>query len=175
MFYESYYPKKELEVISRELKKFSLRFLLYNNWIYKLEKNCFIGFYFVRKLLESKNKITDNIRHYKISVKSYKFIGKKTRWQPFGDEYDYDNPIEELLSIRDLTHQFVHSQLFFGWKEGSGLKYILVASDKKIYEKIYQIDIDDVIKIFKIFSENNVVKITTTYNEKSGNFDVQCS
>lgn len=177
MFYESHYPKKELKDISKELKWFSVRFLLHNNWIYKLEKGCFIWFYFVRKLLESKNKVTDRVRHYKVDVKSYKFIWKKTWAQPFwfDNEYDYKNPLKETLTIKDLTHQFIHSQLFFWSKEWKWLRYILLTSDKYIYDRIYEVDIEDIIKIFIVFSEDYVTKISSTYNEKSWNYVIKCS
>lgn len=177
MFYESGYPKNELKSISIELEKYSRRFLLYNNWIYNLEKNCFIWFYFVRKLLESKFKVTDRIRHLKVNVKTYKFIWRRRHFPPFWDidEYDYENPEDEILTIRDLTHQFVHSQLFFWWKEWKWLKHIFVASDRMLYEKIYKIDINDIIEVFKVFSEDYVTKISSTYDEESDRFIVNCS
>lgn len=42
MFYESFYPKNELKNLSKQLIEYKKRFLLYENWQYNLEKNCFI-------------------------------------------------------------------------------------------------------------------------------------
>lgn len=79
-------------------------------------------------------------------------------------EYDFESPNIENLDIKEITHQFVHSQLFFGIKEWRWLKYICVASDRKIYERIYQIDIWDIIKIFRLFGENEVTSTRSQYD-----------
>lgn len=170
MFYESRYPKKELKDIAKQLMSFSNRFLLHESWGYKLEKICFIWFYFVRKLIESKHKVTDDIRLLKIKVCSYKFIWQKRLYLPVGapDEYDYESPVNEILTIRELSNQIVHSQLFFSSKEWKGLKYIYVSSDKKIYDRIYAIDIKDVIDLFMLIGFNDVKCISMTRTEEGG-------
>lgn len=166
MFYESRYPKKELKEIANQIYGFSKRFLLHESWLYELEKSCFIGFYFVRKLLESKYKVTDKIKKASIEIVSYNFIGKKGLYLPMwaSDEYDYNNPNKENMRIMDLAHQFVHSQLFFWKKEWSGLRYVYVSSDQNIYHKIYEIDVSKIIEIFKSFSEDSVSEIRSKYD-----------
>lgn len=176
MFYESRYPKNELKNISKELWEFSKRFLLHENRLYKLEKSCFIWFYFIRKLIESKYKITDRSKKLEINVKSYKFIWKKRLRQPIWgyDEYDYEKPTKEKMNIKNLTNQFVHSQLFFGVKEWKWLKYIYISSDYTLYNKIYEIDIKDIIIVFNTISKDFVTSITNTYKKNKDKVFTTC-
>lgn len=176
MFYESGYPKKELKEISQQLSKYKTRFLLYNIWQYNLEKSCFIWFYFIRKLIESQFKVTDKIRKMLIEVETCKFIWKKRLSHPFWsyDEYDFENPTKEIINLKELTHQFIHSQLFFGIKKHKWLTHIYVTSDFKIYDKLYKVNLDDIIKIFNIVSEDFVTSTTCQFDDKTGKVIIEC-
>ncbi len=176
MFYESYYPKKELKSLSNELKEFSERFLLHWNWQYKLEKNCFLWFFIIRKLIESQTKVSTNLKTIEINIKSYKFIGKKKLFRPYGypDEYDYESPKEEKISLYDLTHQFIHSQVFFWNKEKKWLKSIFVCSDFQMYKSIYEINIVDVIDIFIKFSDDFPTKLSAIKDIRTWKVKYNC-
>lgn len=177
MFYESFYPKNELKNLSKQLIEYKKRFLLYDNWQYNLEKNCFIWFYFIRKLLESKYKITDNIRKISIEVETCKFIWKKRLYQPIWDydEYDFENPQKISINIIELTHQFIHSQLFFWEKIKKGLSYVYVSSDFQLYKKLYKIDIDSIIEIFNTVSNDFVTSVITNKDIESWKINIKCN
>lgn len=170
MFYESHYPKEDLAKIANELESFSNRFLLYDSWCYELEKKCFIWFYFIRKLLESQYKITDSIKEQKIQVISYRFIWKMKLYQPSwgSDEYDYEHPTIEILSIRDMSHQFIHSQLFFWAKEWKWLGSVYVTSDYSLYKKIFEVNIKDIITIFRLVSVDYITSTQATRDPDTG-------
>ena len=191
MFLESSYPKNDLLKMSEELADFKINFWYdeedeekFNELSYELEKKCFVWFYFIRKLLESDCKITDNIKNIEINIVTYSFIWKKRLMQPFWDwdEYNYKKPNKEKIKILSLSHLFIHSQIFF-WNnfnryestkiinedeeyifEEEGLKFIYVTSDYFIWKKIFEIWIDNIIKIFNTFWNNYVSNMSRRRN-----------
>lgn len=157
MFYESKYPKKKLISISKQLVSFKKRFLLHENWLFKLEELIFIGFYYCRKLMESRFKVTDSVKK-SIIVNKYKFIGKKTLMWPIWvwDEYDFENPIEQKMKIQKICNLLIHSQIFYPRKDKKWLRSIFFTSDHDLYDHIYEVDIKYLIYIFEEFWKNTV-------------------
>jgi len=100
--------------ISNNLKRKYNQKIWSNRSYSNIEKDLFIGFYMIRKLMDS-NKIINSLNLTKICVKKYPFTGKYNNDFKYKSLYDLYNLYESediKLSLRDLCNQFIHSYFF---------------------------------------------------------------
>lgn len=156
MISDSLYWKDELLKLSQ---KVGLR-LAQRRWsqrsLFAVEKEVFIGFYSIRKLIESK-KISSPI-----SGKNYKVREFPRNSQP--DISLIDNPSKEFdftkykhvdISIADMCNQFIHSYYFLPvMPDGKALVGFFICSDYQRKKSIYFISVFDVVDIYKTVGEN---------------------
>lgn len=151
MISDSLYWKDELLKLSQ---KVGLR-LTQRRWnqrsLFAVEKEVFIGFYSIRKLIESK-KVSSSA-----SGKNY-----KVREFPRNSKFDIslvDDPSKEFdftkykqidISIADMCNQFIHSYYFLPViPDGTALIGFFICSDYQRKKSIYFINVLDVIDIYK--------------------------
>jgi len=153
---DSLFWKDELLKLSQ---KVGLR-LAQRKWsqrsLFAVEKEIFIGFYSIRKLIESK-KVSNSV-----SGKSYKVIEFPKNCQ-FNISL-IDNPSKEFdfkkynhvnISIADMCNQFIHSYYFLPViPDGRSLVGFFICSDYQRKKSIYFINILDVVDIYKTVGEN---------------------
>jgi hypothetical protein len=202
MIHESYYWRNELISISEKLnKKIKVQKNWSDSKFAKFEKKIMFGFYIIRKLMEA-NKLTNKVGSTKFEMKLYKNNGTKvTRMNNhrFDENYDLETFKMVKLDLKFLINQFIHSYVFVPvisvideeakkliesedlsedekievyYSSEKELTGILVNTDSNKNDSLYEINIHDIIEIFKKIGECNVTRIEMKYNHKKGDYDV---
>src|SRR5215467_6617939 len=97
MISESWYWKKPLLDMAMRLQKFRTAKRLTPKRLIQIERDVFIGFYSVRKLIESQTKLTDATKSLKLSVERYP-NRKRVNWfnnRCIDELYDLDKRSQE--------------------------------------------------------------------------------
>ena len=129
----------------------------------------------VRKLIESK-KISDTLRLKKTSVIRFPIKDTKINWRlkDYWDRlYNLSKGQKTELIISELCNQFIHSYIFSPYIpiEGSLIGFYF-CSDWSKNKQLYYISLSKVVGIFKSIGKNYPFKISATFNEKTGEYDV---
>lgn len=185
MISESYYWKSELLKYSSLIKKSQCSKRRWTSAQYgNLEKNVMIGFYIIRKLIES-YKLTNKI--VSTNICGIKYQLKKAGIHHFNNHrldefYDLENPLDASFSLDFLINQFIHSFIFrpiIEIKDGKlKREYVFTAllftsDSKKKY--LYQIDINEVVNLFKMLGNCNVTSIQWEYAPKKNHLTITTS
>jgi hypothetical protein len=168
MIYESSYWKDDLLKLAAKLE----RRLVQTRWgeknYYTIEREIFLGFYSIRKLIES-NKVSKSI-----AVKTYKVHEFPSQGKPESifndfkpDQYDFSKskPIE--ITIISLCNQFIHSHYFLPFFPiGKNLIGFFICSDYKKKSGIYLVTLFDIVSIYRLVGENypSTLEATRTSN-----------
>ncbi|HAS8362652.1 TPA: hypothetical protein I7715_22135, partial [Vibrio vulnificus] len=147
-------------------EKLTLR-LVQKRWgeknIYTLEKDIFLGFYSVRKLIESR-KISDSVKNQNYKVRKINFSGDPDKIIPSSVDSDYDlvsSTEIHTLNTMQICNQFIHSYYFVPFfPTGTSPVGFFVCSDFDKKNCIYFITIFDVVEIFKTVGENYPTTMT---------------
>lgn len=113
MIHESSYWKNDLIKLADKLE---LR-LIQSRWgdknLYAVEKEIFIGFYSIRKLIESK-KVSGSVKEKEYEVKQFLYKGNSDSFYSHFEESDYDMSKAEraTITLAQLCNQFIHSHHF---------------------------------------------------------------
>src|SRR6218665_1643686 len=113
MIHESSYWKDDLLKLACSLE----RRLIQTRWgeknFYTVEKEIFIGFYSIRKLIESK-KISDHVSEKKYKIHEFPYRGNPESIVTHmkGSEYDFNVLKDVEVSVYTLCNQFIHSHHF---------------------------------------------------------------
>ena len=151
MIYESRYWKEPLLRAATWLEKLRARDETIDASLARVEREIFIGFYAIRKLLDT----------FKVSTSTRKMTFGLL-WSPCLGQIDYMNShrIDELFDLgksltetRDigfLCHQFVHSYVFLTVLGVEGeLTGFYVSSDHSRSKKLYFISLEQVLCAFR--------------------------
>ena len=147
--------KKELLVIARRL----LRRLAQTKWsdksIYRLEKELFVGFFSVRKLIESKA-ISANVTSKKFSLmhfpawkQSATLNKNQLIYNPTPEQRKYH------LTIRQISNLFIHSYHVLPFGGNGMLCGLFVTSEFERRKGIFLILIFDIVTIFRLCAGHN--------------------
>lgn len=158
MIPDGYYWKKPLLEMARRLKKSNAFAEPSDAQLARIERDVFIGFYSVRKLIESEAKVTDAIKRMKVNVEWYPNRLPVT-WRNnhrIDDLYDLSSPGKEIRDIEFVCGRIIHSFVFVPvWDEhGHGLATFMFTSDIDRNKKLYSLSVDEVIQIFESFGSN---------------------
>lgn len=156
MIHDSYYWKDDLLKLSRKLESRLLQTRWGDRNFYIIEKEIFIGFYSVRKLIESK-KISDSIKSKSYEIKEFPHNGNQgSVSDPYRLE-DYILTQEKItkLSVAMICNQFIHSYHFIPYfHNGKNLAGFYFCSDHKSSTSLYFIFLNDIIDIFRSTGNN---------------------
>lgn len=175
MIWESSYWKDDL---LRQAKMLRFR-VQHKRWSEsssaKLEQTLMVGFYAVRKLIESK-KLTDSLTSKAIQVTEFAAASKPVHlynWHHIDRLYKLDTPKKAKIDLLSLCHQFVHSYIFLlSFDEDRKLQGVFVTSDRKRSSCLYHIEVQKVIDIFEQVGHNYPTKSMSTWNEKTGDYRI---
>ncbi len=156
MIHESSYWKRDLLKVSDRLE----RRLVQTRWgqknLYALEKEIFIGFYSVRKLIESR-KVSSSMKSktYEVMQFSYRGCPESILGDLAEDAYDFSKANKRRVSIHQLCNQFIHSHYFVPFlPNGRNLTGFFFCSDRERRSCIYLITMFDVIDIYRAIGNN---------------------
>src|ERR1700738_5074532 len=117
----------------------------------RLEREIFIGFYAIRKLLDTL-KVTDKTRAMTFSLKYVPAIGKVDylSWHHIEVNYDHKSVRSEERDLLFLCNLFIHSYVYTPLiGDDDHVEGIYVASDRIRLKKLYIIDLVQIIRAFR--------------------------
>lgn len=156
MIHESSFWKDDLIKLADRLE----RRLVQTRWgeknLYILEKEIFVGFYSIRKLIESK-KVSDSLKTKSYEVNEFPYQGcPESIVTHFKEgEYDLNKAKRAHMTINQLCNQFIHSHHFLPFlPNGKNLIGFFFCSDHKRTSCIYLITLFDIVDICRAIGNN---------------------
>lgn len=138
---------------------------------FSLEKQIFIGFYIIRKIMESK-KCNKTLHGTNYRIYSSPYSQKSGIMQNINHPLnDYNLPVGELelISIKELCNQFIHSYHFVSAVPfGHQLVGFYFVSHNLRKEKIYYIQLIIIIEIFISFFKDQKIELKLDTNKIIG-------
>ena len=158
MITESYYWKKPLLAGAKIIQKHMDAEAVSEAQFTRIEREIFIGFYSIRKLLEATGKVSANTRDMKVVLKQY----KKRADQPvvdwynrskFWNLYDLENDTRESCDLLYVAHRMVHSFIFIlsGNDEGHGAFF---TSDRDKERHLNFLSTDEIVRVFEMVGKD---------------------
>jgi hypothetical protein len=172
MIWESSYWKTDLLKQVAALKKRVTQKRWTEASLAKCEQNLMMGFYSVRKLIESL-KLTDIVADSSYQIRSYPPTGKRVTLlnnHKIDELYDLGAPRKETIKLKDLCNQFIHSYVFAPVVEGGGLSAIWLASDRQRSKALIEVTLATVIEVFEVVGNDEVDSARYTFNPKKGDY-----
>lgn len=153
MITESYYWKKPLLTGAKAIRKYMDAENISDAQFARIEREIFIGFYSIRKLLEATGKVSAETRDMKVVLKRY----EKRADQPivdwynrseFWELYDLDKPVLESRDLLYVAHRMVHSFIFTlsGDDDGNGAFF---TSDRDKETCLNFVSTDEIVRVFE--------------------------
>lgn len=152
MIWESSYWKDPLLKSATRLEEYSNLKGVNEAELIQIEKDMFIGFYTIRKLMDTV-KIKDSTRNLKVQL----------RWSPnlkqvdllnnhrIDELYDLEQTGNETRTLKFLCDQLVHSYIFMpAENEQGGISGFYFTSDRDRGKKVFYITTQAVIEIFTL-------------------------
>lgn len=158
MITESYYWKKPLLAGAKAIRKHMDSKDISEAQSARIEREIFIGFYSIRKLLEATGKVSTETRTMKVALKRY----EKRADQPIADWYNrsefwelYDlyKPAQEFRDLLYVAHRMVHSFIFVlsGDDDGHGAFF---TSDRDKDTRLNFIGTDEIVRVFETVGQD---------------------
>lgn len=153
MITESYYWKKPLLAGAKAIRKYMDAEDISDAQFARIEREIFIGFYSIRKLLEATGKVSAETRDMKVSLKQY----EKRADQPivdwynrseFWELYNLDKPALESRDLLYVAHRMVHSFIFIlsGDDDENGAFF---TSDRDKETRLNFVSTDEIVRVFE--------------------------
>jgi hypothetical protein len=173
MIYESRYWKEPLIESATLLENYAQQQTeLSEEDLAKIEKEIFIGFYSIRKLMDT-IAITDSTKGFQLVLVSYPNI-KKVFWYNshlYDELYDFNTENKETRSLRFVCNQIIHSYMFgIFQKEQGGFEGIVFSSDKDKDNKLYSMDTRQLVEIFRLVGNDDPVEHHIVRDPVTGEF-----
>lgn len=156
MIHESSYWKSDLLKLASTLERRIIQTRWGNKNLFVVEKEIFLGFYIIRKLIESQ-KISDSIIKRRHKLKEFRYSGNPESLLTHmrDNEYDLTRGETTNLTTIELCNQFIHSHHFLPFlPDGKHLIGFFFCSDRKRTSGIYLITIFEVIDIYRLAGLN---------------------
>jgi hypothetical protein len=141
----------------------------------QIEKDIFIGFYAIRKLMDTV-KIKDSTRDLKI----------KLQWSPnikrvdllnnhrIDELYDLEQRGQEMRPLKFVCDQIVHSYIFMpAENEKGGLVGFYFTSDRDKQKKLFYIGVQGVIDIFNLVGNDYPTESHSVRDPETGQFQTK--
>jgi hypothetical protein len=153
MITESYYWKKPLLTGAAIIRKYMDRENITDGQFARIEREIFIGFYSIRKLLEATGKVSPETRDMKVGLKWHPKRSDKplVDWynrSEFWELYDLEDPKSEQRDLIYVANQMVHSFIFIlsGDDDGHGAFF---TSDRDKKARLNFISTDEIVRVFE--------------------------
>lgn len=151
MIGESCYWKDPLLKSAVRFKAFSIKELEESDLV-QIERDVFIGFYSIRKLMDT-FKICDKIKQWKLSLGCHPNKGEVCIMHSHNLEeiYDLERKIQMTENLRFICNQIVHSFVFaICQSEHGGFEGILFSSDREKNSRLFNVTTGCLIDIFEV-------------------------
>ena len=126
-----------------------------------IEKAVFYSAFIIRKLIDCKVKISDEVDTYKFTLKGFrprKNVDLMHRW-PDENTHDWDHKVTTFTKLgRDVCNWLIHSYVFFfGCDEDGTVDSFFVSSDVDRNKMLYRIELKDWITYMEFVGNDSVV------------------
>ena len=141
----------------------------------QIEKDIFIGFYAVRKLMDT-IKIKDSTKNLKVKLRCSPNIKKvNLRNKHRIDElYNLKKFNQESRTLKFVCDQIVHSYIFMiEEKEDGKISGFYFTSDRDKEKKLYYITVQEVIDIFNLVGNDYPNNLHMVKNLETGEFNTK--
>ena len=141
----------------------------------QLEKDIFIGFYSIRKLMEAPGKVTDQVKETMLTLTWYPNIKRadSSNNHKLNKLYNLEAPASERRNIRFVCGVIIHSYIFTPLvNELGALSGIIFTSDRDKNKKLYTLSAMQVAGTFKRFGNDDVVSLVSIRNPETGDMEV---
>lgn len=178
MIFESAPWKGEVLQIANKLERRYNQKRWTERSFFLLEKELFLGFFCLRKLMES-NKVSTELQEKKIELAVYP-AGEKNitllNQHKFPELYNLYKGDRELISYWDVCNQFIHSSIFAPFTpSGKSLVGVYIASDRVKKNKLYYITLVKIIEMFRSVGNNYPARLNMQYDDKKKEYVVTSS
>lgn len=172
MIHESYYWKQPLLESAGQFRRFKELADIDEETYVKIEKAIFIGFYSIRKLLETETKVTDALKVGLHIISWFKHVGTEVTWRnnhKLDELYNLDKSHSESRDLGFIASRIVHSFIFnLCVNDNGGFDGILFTSDSDKNKKLYTLTADEIINIFELVGNNDVTKLEWSLCSETG-------
>lgn len=172
MFWESCYWKDPLLESAVRLQEYSESSSLEEAQMVQIEKDIFIGFYAIRKLMDTV-KIKDSTRELKVRLQwspNIKIVDYLNNHR-IDELYDLEQTGQETRTLKFVCDQIVHSYIFMPIEnEKGGLFGFYFTSDRDRQKKLFYISVQDVIDIFNLVGNDYPTESHSVRDPETGQF-----
>jgi hypothetical protein len=172
---ESRFWKEDIEKIAKRMRKYSIQSRWTERSHVNFEKDLFIAFYAVRKLIEAK-KLTRTVLGLQLKASSFPSTGKGVTHlnsHKIDEHFDLEKKTSENLDLAFVCNQIIHSYIYMtSWTEQGLLEGIMVSSDYQRNKKLYYIELNILIDCLDKVSHDYAVELRANRNPKTGDFDI---
>ena len=175
MIFESQYWKEDLARRSMSLKKRCEQRRWPERSFALVEQELMLGFYSVRKLLES-NKLSQSVSDLRLSLCAHPCKNKavtQLNRHAVDDLYDLGGTASEERDLAFVCNQFIHSYVFvLTFAAANEWDGVLVSSDRERNRVAYYLPTGAIIELFDIVASDSPNIMVMSKNERRGDFDV---
>lgn len=171
MIFESYPWKQDLHKFSKDIKKYNCAELLERDderAYTAIEKAVFYSAFVIRKLIDCKEKVSDDIDSYKITVRGVvptKHINFKNRI-PSEETYDWNKISTYTKSGKQICNWLIHSYVFiFCCKDDNTYGSFFVSSDMDKDKCLYEVQLDDWVNFMDFVYSDDIVEMIIHYSD----------
>lgn len=169
MICESHYWKRPLLRTATWLERWRLDENVSERDLARIERELFVGFYAIRKLLET-FKVSPSTRQRTYLLVWSPGIGTADymNWHRLDEHFDLDDLHEERHDLMFLCNQFIHSFIFLPTIDEDGaLGGVYIASDRIKKYKLYFIDIAQIVDAFRTVGRDYPTRLHLRRNDST--------
>lgn len=135
------------------------------------ERELMLIFFSIRSLIEA-GKLTDRTIYKEYQLITYPYKGEVvddfTKYE-IERVFDLDLEIESKLTLKLLTHQFIHAYVIYTeFSEDGGVVGVLLCSDREKMNSLIKLPIDLAIEIIEDVIEDEIKEIVLSRSKKTG-------
>lgn len=175
MIWESEYWKKPLLRLANKIKQWSKQSELTERDLIRIEREIFIAFYSIRKLMEAK-KLSDSTEIMPVPVTIHLNKGKDVthyNWNKIDELYDLDCKQVADRDLRFICNQIIHSYVFLPLVDENGIfQAIIFCSDRERNTNLFRIEASDLLNIFWTVGKDYPSSSLSTLNSRKRDFDI---
>lgn len=179
MIYESYIYKDELKKMVNRMKKRLTQKRWTDHSLFLFEKDIFIAFYIIRKMIEAKTKISTKTTSMKVNLVQYMPTGKSPSVindSSIDDLYAMNKPHKVTKDLTFLCNQIIHSYIFCPCIDIQPQNlYVLFNSFYERTKGLYHLSVADLILVLQRVSSDNPAFVKMKYNPEERDYEVWSS
>lgn len=173
MIDDSYYWKVDLLRQSSALKARAAQKRWSGASFARCEQTIMVGFFSVRKLLESK-KLTDKVAKHSLEVRCFPPTGEAVTLinrHKIERLFDVDKPKQRFVGLVFLCNQVIHSYVFtLCFDDRGAFSSILVASDYERSRALFEISASGIIDVFELVGNDCVTEVRLVADPARGDY-----